>query len=160
MEPNEKQLEKAKEVYANLCKMLDEDEWKYNKDEEKMVIYFTTRGEDIPMDFVLYIDPSPGLIRLLSRLPFEINKEKMIDAAIAVCAINYRLINGSFVIDITDGDLLFRMNQAYIDSEIGPELFKYMVFSSIFMVDEYNDKFLMLNKGNLSINDFLTEING
>ena len=159
MELTEQNLAKAQETYRNLCAMMDEDDWKYQKFEEDLVIRFTARGEDIPMDFLVVIDPYPGLIRLFSTLPFNMSKEKMIDSAIAVCAINDRLKNGTFDFDVSDGTIRFRMTQMYMDSEIGKDVFKYMVYCSAQTVDEYNDKFLMLSKGGLAINDFLADIN-
>ena len=125
MELNEKALEKARETYQSICEMLDEDNWKYQKEEEKLVIRFSARGEDIPMDFIVYVDPNPGLVQLISILPFQVSKERMVEAAIAACAINSRLKNGAFCFDINDGTVNFKMSQAYFDSVIGKEVFKY-----------------------------------
>ena len=159
MELSEKDLAKAKETFENVCALLDGDEWKYQKDEEKFMIRFSARGEDIPMDFIVYIDPHPGLVQLVSVLPFRVSKERMVDAAIASCAINNRLKNGTFDFDISEGMIKFRVSQAYFDSAIGQEVFRYMLIVSGRTVDDYNDKFLMLSKGNLELKDFLEQIN-
>ena len=158
MEDKEKNLEKAKETFKSLCAMLDEDEWSYDKDEDDLVIRFTARGEDIPMDFIVIIDPHPGLIRLLSYMPFQVGQERMIDTAIAICAINFILKNGTFEFDINSGMIGFRMTQAFFDSSLGSDIFKYLVYISAHTVDEYNDKLLMISKGNLPLNDFLKEL--
>jgi len=158
MDISEKDLAKAQETFDNLCAMLNEDDWKYSK-EEDLVVRFSAQGDDIPMDFIIVVDPNPGLVCLYSMLPFNIADEKIVDAAIAACAINSRLKNGSFDLDISDGSIKFRLAQAYFDSAIGKEVFQYMVYVSAHTVDEYNDKFMMLSKGALSINDFLATLN-
>jgi hypothetical protein len=160
MEISAQEMAKAKEVYASMCKVLEDLNWKHEQDQEKMCLRFTVRGDDIPMSFVLYVDPKPGFIRLISWLPFEITKEKMIDAAVATCAINFRLKNGTFDFDLSDGSIGFRLSQAYFDSSIGNDVLKHMVFLSCHIVDEYNDKYMMLSKGSMSLKDFLDFING
>jgi len=159
MDISEKDLKRAKEVYADLCAMLDADDWNYQKEEDKLKISFGAQGEDIPMKFIMFIDPNPGLIRLLSWLPFEINSDHLIDAAVATCAINYMLKNGTFDFNIDNGMIGFRLTQAYFDSSIGEDVLKYMVYVSAHTVDEFNDKYMNLSKGTLSLKAFLEEIN-
>lgn len=158
MEEN-KELERATQVYEKILQILEKDEWKYERNDENLAVRFTVRGDDIPMDFTVYVDPSPGLLRVQSWLPFEINKDKMIDAAVAVCAINLRMKNGSFDFDFSDGTIRFKVTQTCIDGQLDEEVFRYLLFLSSYTVDEYNDKMLMLSKGGLKLEDFLEEIN-
>ena len=145
---------KALSVYKILCDALDERNWKYQKHPEDLVVTFTVTGEDIPMNFVLMIDAKRELVRLVSPLPFTFSEEKRLEGAIATSFANYKLADGSFDYNYKEGKLNFRMTSSFKDSLISKELFQYMIACACYTVDEYNDKFLMINKGMLSIADF------
>ena len=147
----------AKKTFATLCSMLDNNEWKYEKDEENLCIDCGAQGEDLPMPINIRIDTERQLILLLSHIPFSVNEDKRMETAIAVSIVNNRLVDGNFDYDITEGDLYFRMTNSFIDSEISEEAFKYMLYCSCMTIDEYNDKFLMLSKGLLPLESFLKD---
>lgn len=152
----DEKLERAQKVYGTLCSTLDSHEWHYKKDEEKLSIDCGAQGEDLPMEITIKVDAERQLIMLLSHLPFVISEDKRLDVAIAVSAVNDRLVDGSFDYNIADGHMFFRMTSSFIESEIGNELFTYMLMVSCHTIDEYNDKFLMLGKGMMSIEDFIS----
>ena len=147
----------AKNTFATLCRMLDNNEWKYEKDEEKLCIDCGAQGKDLPMPINIRIDAERQLILLISHIPFSVDEEKRMETAIAVSIVNDRLVDGNFDYDITEGDLYFRMTNSFIDSEISEEAFKYMLYCSCMTIDEYNDKFLMLSKGLLPLDSFLKD---
>lgn len=151
---DDKKLKNAQNVFKTLCAMLDEKELRYDKREDDLVVDFTMSGEDIPMRFVINIDAKRELIRLLSPIPVTFEGDKRIEGAIAACQANYRMADGSFDFDFKSGKVLFRMTSSYIDSIISKELFEYMVAVAGYTIDEYNDKFFMLAKGQLPIEEF------
>lgn len=152
---NEKELKLAKEAYDTLCNTLDEMKWRYDKDEDKLILHLGISGEDIPMEFSVHCDADRQLIRLMSFLPFKISDEKRVEGAIATCHANYLLADGSFDYNLGDGTIIFRMTSSFRESLVGDELFKYMIHVACITVDKYNDQFLMISKGNLSITDFI-----
>ena len=79
--------------------------------------------------------------------------------AIAVSAINNVLVNGCFDYIIADGHMFFRMTNSFIESQLGADLFKYLLYCSCQTIDEYNDKLLMVAKGMISIEQFLKSLN-
>lgn len=145
----------AQQVYKTLCSALDRRDWEYEKDEEKLLVHFGVNGDDIPMNFVLLVDEERQLIRLLSQLPFKIKEEKRIDGAIAACAVTYRLVDGSFDYDLSDGTIVFRMTASFRKSVISDGLFQYMISCACDTIDAYNDRFMALDKGLITIEDFL-----
>ena len=153
----EKKIELANEVYKTLCGAMDKRGWNYKKDEGNLVVYFGVSGDDIPMDFVLAVDVERQLIRLMSPMPYKISEPKRMEGAIATCIATYGLADGSFDYDITEGSIIFRMTASFRESLIGEGLLQYMISCSCAMVDEYNDKFLAIDKGLISINDFLSQ---
>ena len=151
--------EKAKTVYETICSMFDGRGWHYKKDEENLIIYCGVSGDDLPMEFIIQVRDKIDTVAFVSILPFTVPEDKRLDMAVAVCAVNYLLVDGCFDFDISDGELLFRMNNSYLDVEPSMDVFSYMINCAATTVDEYNDKFLMISKGYIKINQFLTDLN-
>ena len=79
------------------------------------------------------------------------------EGAIATCAASFGMADGSFDYDLSDGTIVFRMTASFRESLIGEGLFQYMISCSCAMVDKYNDQFLALDKGIMSITDFIAK---
>ncbi len=153
-----KNLEQAKDAFATLCRTLDKHEWSYNKDDENLSLKCGAQGDDLPMEFTIKVDADRMLVMLASHLPFVIQEDKRIDVAIAVSAVNNVLADGCFDYDIATGHLFFRMTNSFMESVLSEEVFAYLLFCSCHTIDEYNDKFLMLAKGMLSIEQFISTL--
>ena len=145
----------AKKVYEILCAALDERKWEYDKDEEKNLVYFPVNGENMPLQFLIFVDEERQLVRVLSQLPFHIGEDKRMEAAIAVCVANYGMVDGSFDYDISEGSIIFRMCASYLDSEVTTGLMQYLIQCACVSVDNYNHRFLALNKGVISLEEFI-----
>ena len=154
---DEKKMELAKQVYKTLCDAIENREWKFGKDEEKLLVHFGVNGDDIPMQFILVVDAERQLIRLMSPMPFKMSEAKRMEGAIATCAATYGMADGSFDYDLSDGEIVFRMTASFRESLIGEGLFQYMISCACAMVDKYNDMFLAIDKGLLSITDFIAK---
>ena len=152
-------MKEAKKVFDSLVKMLDERDWNYEKHEDELLIRSGIKGEDLPIEFLMVIKPKHQLVQFLSKLPFSFPDDKRVDGAIAICVANYGLIDGSFDYDINDGEIIFRLNSSYRESVLGPDLFEYMIMVSASTIDNYNDKFFMLAKGMMTIQQFLEQEN-
>ena len=154
-----KKQKDARSAYKTLLTALDSMEWKYERDDEKMRVDFSVRGDDLAMNFIVLIDEDRQLIRLLSFLPFNFPKETRVEGAIATSQINYKLAEGSFDYDLSDGETSFRQTSSFRGSLISPKMLQEMVNCAVCTVDDYNDKLFMLSKGVLSLNDFIGELN-
>ena len=148
-------MEKAKEVYALLCKMLDNKEWSYQKVEEDLVIKSGVKGDDLPIEFIMRVNPRNEVVSFISWMPFKTDEAKRVDMALAVCVANFGLVDGSFDYDISDGSIIFRLTSSYKESTISEELLEYMLAVSAGTIDRYNDKFFMISKGVLSVQQFM-----
>ena len=154
-EANEMAL--AKTVYADLCAALERREWHYQKHEEDLAVAFGVTGEDIPMEFVLVVDAGRQLLRVFSKLPFTVPEDKRMELAIATCVASNGIVDGSFDYDIAEGTIVFRLTASFRESKIGDGLFDYLIGCSSVAVDAFNDKFLLLCKGLISIDDFIAK---
>lgn len=157
---SEVNMKQAKEVFATMVKMLDAREWHYNKDEENLVIQSGVKGDDLPVEFIVAVDAEREVVRFMSKLPFSMPEEKRVDGAIAVCVANNGIVNGNFDYDINDGEIVFRLTTSFKSgSVLSEDLFEYMIMASAHMVDRYNDKFFMLAKGMMNIQQFIEQEN-
>ena len=153
-----KKFELAKQVYTTLCEAIDRRSWRYDKEEEKLLVHFGVNGDDIPMNFILVVDAERQLIRLMSPLPFKMSQEKRMEGAIATCAATYKMADGSFDYDLAEGRIVFRLTASFRESVIGEGLLHYMIECACAVVDNYNDMFLAIDKGLISISDFLAKL--
>ena len=153
---NEQKILKGQEAFANICKMMDDHNWRYTKDEEKLKIKCTLHGDDIPVDFLMKVDTDRCIVSYISWMPFNMPEDKRVEGAVAVCVAGYGLVDGSFDYDISDGEITFRLTASYQGGvELTPDLFEYMVYVATSTVDNYNDKFLALSKGTITLQQFI-----
>jgi len=79
----------------------------------------------------------------------------MVEMATAVCVANSGLYLGNFDYILTEGVIFFAIQQSYLNTDLSKELIDLMVAATIDAVDKYNDRFLMLNKGMLTLEKFI-----
>lgn len=151
---------KAKEVYNTLIKMLDNRDWHYEKHEEDLLITSGVKGEDLPIEFIMVVKPQQQVVQFLSRLPFNMPEDKRVEGALAICVANYGLVDGSFDYDINDGEIRYRLTSSYRESTLSEDVFEYMIMVAATTVDEYNDKFFMIAKDMMTIQQFIEKENG
>ena len=157
MAANAQQLQNAENVYNSICNMLNNINFHYDtgRREEDYVITCTVNGDDIPMKMLIIVRPEREIVSLLSPMPFMTPEDKRVEMAMAVSVANYGIIDGSFDYDLNDGEIRFRLTASYIESLLSEELFKYMLYVSANTVDRYNDRFMMLAKGNMTLEQFI-----
>ena len=154
---DENKMRLSKQVYQTLCKALDNRGWSYKKEQDRLLVYFGVNGDSMPIQVVIVVDASRQLIRLMSPLPFKMSESKRADGAIATCAVSYGMADGSFDYDLDDGTISFRMTEYFENCLIDEDLFNYMIDCSCAMVERYADRFLALEKGNITITDLLEQ---
>ena len=80
------------------------------------------------------------------------------DLAVATCAVNYKLADGSFDYNLETGRIGFRLTASYRESSLGEGLFNYMISCSTHTVDKYNEQFLRVGSGTVELGDFLASL--
>ena len=146
---------RAKKAYSDLCTHLDAIGLKYTRHDDDKVITLTLRGDDLPIEMILAVRERLEVIQLLSYIRPKTPEDKCIDAAVAVNVANYGLIFGSFDYDISDGEICWRAVLPYRDAAITKDQVDYLVMVSAATIDKYNDRFLMLNKGMMTMEQFI-----
>jgi hypothetical protein len=154
----ETKVSNANQAYQIMIAALDNMNWKYKRDDEKLMVRFSATGNDLSTSFAFFIDADRQLIRLLGFLPFEMSEDKRVEGSIATNVANYKFVDGSFDYDIGTGKIIWRMTSSFCDSLLSTDLFRYMIQCSCQTIDQYNDQFLAINEGKMSISEFI-EIN-
>ena len=152
--------EKAIKVYNQFKENLLNAEFHIEEHPDDLVISLTVHGDDLPQPTLIRVMDDRDVVQVLSPLPSKIPEDKRIDAALAVCVANNGLINGSFDYDINDGEISYRLTQSYRDLELSQECITYMLGTVFFTTDKYNDRFFMLGKGMMTLEQFLEKENG
>ncbi len=147
----------AARVFNRIDAYLKSKDWKYDKDTDRMQFSYQVGGDDLPMRFTLWVDAEREMIRSLSFLPFDFAEDKRIEGAVAVCVANYGMVNGCFGYDISDGTVFHKLAVSYKDIEVSNDLIEYIMGLGMAMVDKYNDRFFALNKGYITIADFMKD---
>lgn len=146
----------AKQNYASLCAMLDDINWKYDKDDENLFIDCSARGDDLPISIRIKFNTELQIVTLYSLLPFTVEESKRRIMAIAVSRANMGMIDGDFDYNDESGRIVFRLTASYSDSLLSKDMFQYILFVSCRTVDDYNDKFLTVSKNDMSIDQVIS----
>ncbi len=145
----------AKNVFDVVRSALDGRNWRYDADEEKKTIVLSVNGDDLPIRIFFIVDEERKLIRVLSPMSFKAPEDKRVEMSVAVCAANLGLISGSFDYNIEDGSIMYRLVSTFRGCEVGTATVDFLIDCICIIVDEYNDKFMAVSKGFMSIEDFI-----
>ncbi len=148
-------MEKAKKVYEDLIAYFEEKNWNYTKYDDQLALRSGMIGEDLPMDFLLIVIPQNECVALYSPMPLKVPEDKKVDFALAVCVANKGVAQGNFDFDIESGDLAYRAMTIYGDSTISSDVFEKLLMIGMHTIDDYNDQFLMLSMGAITLDKFV-----
>lgn len=149
----------AEQTFDTFCGFLDHIGWKYRGDRNSLGITAGAAGEDIPMDIILKFNPDIGRLFLMSEMPVTMKEEKRIDAALVINEFNKDKKLGAFDLDFESGRVFFKVTQCFVGCRISEELCAFLLEFSLKYIDDYNDKFVMLNNGLISAEQFLAAVN-
>lgn len=144
----------AKNTYNTLCKTLDNMKWKYQRDDEKLVVNTTAVGEDLTIKLRIVVSAERQVMYVKSPMPYSIPQTSRDVVSKALHIANFSMLNGCFEYDVNDGYVGFRMVVPFATSTISEEVCRYMVILTCQMVDKFNDKILALAKRNLTLEEF------
>ena len=148
----------AKTAFDTICAMLDEKGWSYEKDEEDLRINCGYVGEDLIVDICMRINKEMRLIVLYSELPFVVAESECVPMTLAVNAVNYSLVDGSFDFSLDSRRIIFRMTSSYRESLVSKAVCEYMLDVACSTVDDYNDKFFLYSKKRMDLEELMKSI--
>ncbi len=151
-------MTQALAAYDLLCRMLDANEWNYSKREEELIVESGAKGDDLPIDILIKVDPKMLIVKLVSRIPFVTPEDKRVELSVAINVINSLIVDGCFDYDISSGNIFYRQTVAFNGTVLSEEALGYLLYCACHTIDEYNDKLLLLGKGTINLEQFMTSV--
>ncbi len=148
-------VQHARAMYEKVKEMLTEKNVRFQSADEQMMINFVISGDDLPMEIYVISDAGGQKLRTLSKMPFTVSNDKMVEMATAVCIANSGLYMGNFDYVLTEGVIFFAIQQSYLDTDLSKELIDLVIAETVDAVDKYNDRLMLLNKGMLTLEQFI-----
>ena len=151
---SEEKMALAKSVYERVATTLDNMNLNYQRHDEDLVIHLGMRGDDMDHDMLLIVREKVSILSFVERLPFHLDPDKANEIAKAVCNVNNHLYLGGFTYEAGSETLNFELSMPFSGSLIGEETIKHVLIAAVKTVEDYDDKFLALNKGYISSDEF------
>ena len=156
-----KKIKTAKKIYKSLIRMMDANDWKYHKDEEKLHIASGVNLNNNHYKFVIGVWPKEQLVHILVAMPFEmpseIPDERKRELAYAICKINSILDYGFFTYRIEENDISFRTTTCYCKSNIATKVYGYMLALSVQTAGQFTGLLSKLVNGEITLEQFIGE---
>ncbi|MBQ2746578.1 MAG: hypothetical protein IJF35_02560 [Clostridia bacterium] len=146
--------QKGMDTIKDFCAVLEEKKLKFTQKGD-FIVEFNAVSKDIPIRIGMGVQLDKEVLYMCSGIPIRIPEEKRVEMAVAVSSVNQTLSIGRFNYDIFRGQLFFEINNSYAGSTLGKELYKYLIDTSVETIDEYNDLFLKLARGLITLEEFL-----
>lgn len=147
--------ERATAAYNAVTQYMDEAQLQYERRDDEREAFVTITGADFPVTLLFTVNESAQRVETYSQLPFAIKKEKAVDIAAAVAAVNNRIAYGKFCVYFDKGICTFENSEYITDLEgFGAAYGKAIVAPAYAIIDEYNEKLYALNRGLITVKEF------
>lgn len=143
----------AREIFNLIIKAFDSKGWRYKVEEDDMKLITSFRGDDLAMPIIFIVDKDRELVRAHSVLETKFSKERRVEGSVATSLINWRLINGCFDYDMSDGQVVFRMVESFRNCTLSEDIIHYLVNCIAQTVDDYNDLLQQMALGQADLTD-------
>jgi hypothetical protein len=150
---DEKLLKDAQSVCRTVCEYFDDMKWHYKKtegDDEDLIIETSTLTDDLDINTKIIIEPKQELITFMSTLPYSLSTKEYGRMAVLINQVNDRFVWGNFDYLEERGRIYFEITQSYTSSLIGKPLIEKMTRYIFSIVDDYNEKFFLFDRGMIS----------
>jgi len=152
---NASAIMQAHRIFKSMCTAFDKRELKYQTETESFTVKLQFSGEDISFDISLSVIPETQLLTVNSKLPFTVSAEKIEEISLATSMANCEIAFGNFDFNYRQREVSFRSCMSIEECIIGDGCFNYLLDSACFAVERYNDKFVGLNLGFISLEEFV-----
>lgn len=148
----------AQAVLNVFAEVLDKRLWHYERDDAQYMIRLKVIGNDLPMQLIIRADAVQGTVMLCSQMPVVISCEKILEAAMIVNAYNDGRAFGSLELNPANGIIIFRLSTNIAKAMLNAETCIRIIDFALKQIDTYNDKFILLNVGRLSMEEILADM--
>ena len=144
----------AKVCFETIKSTLDGIKWNYDVKED-FLIATSANGDNMAIPLFIGIDADKPAIYIHSPMPYKVSADNVDKIARAVCEANFSMLIGSFDLDTRNNRIVFKATLPFMESLISEATCKYMILLACYMADRFNLKFLELDKGDITLEQFI-----
>ncbi len=153
---------KERKIFEGYCAYMEKTGFSYRKfenEEEFAISMYTVDKNDIPITLIIRIPYGAERIMYLAQMPGTMEKSKILDGAVATCMVNDVIAVGNFDYDVMKGNTFFRYGYCtYGGIMLDEEAFAGLTRIIVLTIELYNEKFLMLADGRLTLEEFFEQV--
>ena len=102
-------------VYKDVCSAFDSKDIKYNRDEEKFMVYSTFKGDDLPIKLTISVNEEMPILCFDALLDFQAPAGSYSAIMGGLNEINSTLHFGAFVLDPESGRVIYRYHHMFAE---------------------------------------------
>lgn len=136
----------------------DSQNWTYDFEEEKGIFTMRMSMKDMDSCRVLTHCKENSDILTLAFLPIKISEAKRMEVAEYITRANYGMNIGNFEMDMSDGEVRYKVSSAWGDIEPTVPVMERLVDMSFVMLDKYASGILAVIYGGKSPEDAVAEV--
>ena len=155
----ETDMKSAKFTYRTLLYAVEKKGWTCGKNDNNLSIDYGVNGDNLHMDFDVSIDAERQLVRLISKIPLKFDLKRIVAGAISICTANYFLSGGSFDLDISNGNIMYRITTSYRDSNISYEALIFLMDYAAWAIDKFFEALQAVANGKMNAVQFYEKFN-
>ena len=147
--------QRAQRVFAQLCEALDKREWEYTAKEADLVLHLSVNTQDTLVEMLLAVEADKSIIHVISPVCRKTDAEKKGELALAAAYANYGTVDGKYEYDMLKNALFYTVASCYEGCTLGDGFFYHLIDWTCSAAVHYNDRFLALNKGYITVEEFI-----
>jgi hypothetical protein len=140
-------MDGAELTLDQLGRYLEEDGFSYGLREDGTAIETGFRGRSGVFRLVIFLREQPALLGALVRLPEVVPEPKRPQVAETIARANYGLALGCFELDMSDGEIDFRVSMPTPGAALTHEQFRALLGAAMWTTDRYHRAFCRLIYG-------------
>lgn len=145
----------AQIVFDMISETLKARNLKFVKPEGQKSVYLQVAADEMTIGLLIDVDEDRQLIRMISMLPFEFPKEKLIEGAIATSMTDFNMFDGSFDFNYEKGAVTFRITTSFLNSVISPAVCLSMIGRAFTTIEDYGIKLMKLANGQMTLDQYV-----
>lgn len=132
----------TKNVVEQITSYLDSNHFVYTYHEEGQFFFLGFKLSGKLQTVSVFINIGDDEYVVNATLPLKVGSESLSDMALLFAAINYRLLKGSFNIDLSDGTLQYKVYEKCYSEELNEQQIKDSIMIPVAMIDDHSESIL------------------
>lgn len=152
-------MDEAEVTLNQVCRLLEEDGFRYHLREHDSAIETGFRAKTGMFQMVLFLREEPAMIGALVRMPDLVAESKRPAMAEAIARANYGLSLGCFEMDMSDGEMDYRIAMPTASASVSHEQLRTLLGAAMWTTNRYHRAFSRLLYGDdLSPAEVIAEV--